>query len=142
MRNALVVAQVALSLVLLVGSSLFLRSLHNAWSIDLGMRTDHLLMMGFDPKLHHYTPDKTRQFLTQLRERVTALPGVKSVSYVDSVPLSMGSHTENVQAEGGKRGTEPSHADVFNVGTDFFETMGIPLLRGQAFHSPHGTARS
>ncbi|HLN00154.1 MAG TPA: ABC transporter permease [Bryobacteraceae bacterium] len=141
MRNVLVVTQVALCLVLLVGSSLFLRSLGNASSIDLGMRTDNLLMMGFDPKLHHYSPDKTRLFLTELRAGVTALPGVKSVSYLDIVPLlSIGSHTENVQAEDGKRGTEPSRADVFSVGTDFFETMGIPLLRGQAFHSPLGTA--
>ena len=140
MRNALVVTQVALSLVLLVGSSLFLRSLGNASSIDLGMRTDHLLMMGFDPKLHHYSPDKTRQFLTQLRARVAALRGVTSVSYLDSVPLSFGGNNSDVEAEGGKSSAKVSSASVYSVGAGFFETMGIPLLRGQAFRSPPGTA--
>lgn len=140
MRNVLVVTQVALSLVLLVGSSLFLRSLGNASSIDLGMRTDNLLMMGFDPKLHHYTPDQTRQFLAQLRARVAALPGVKSVSYLDSVPLSLGGHSSDVKAEGGKRSTKSIQASVYSVGVGFFETIGIPLLRGQAFPSPPRTA--
>ncbi len=140
MRNVLVVVQVALSLVLLVGSSLFLRSLGNASSIDLGMRTDNLLMMAFDPKLHHYTADKTRQFLAQLRERVEVLPGVRSVSYLDILPLSIGGHTETVEAEGAKSGTKPSETDVYSVGAGYFETIGVPLLRGQGFRSPAGTA--
>jgi len=135
MRNVLVVAQVAMSLMLLVGSSLFLRSLGNASSIDLGMRTDHLLLMGFDPKLHHYTPEKTRQFLAQLRERVQALPGVKSVSFLDSVPLSFGGNNVDVQAEGGKSNATRTEASMYSVGAHFFETMGIPLLRGQEFSS-------
>jgi predicted permease len=140
MRNVLVVTQVALSLVLLVGSSLFLRSLGNASSIDLGMRTDHLLLMGFDPKLHHYSTDQTRQFLTQLRARVTALPGVKSVSYLDSLPLSFGGHNEDVKAEGGSGATKSSNAHVFSVGADFFQTIGTPLLRGRGFSSSPSAA--
>jgi len=140
MRNMLVVTQVALSLVLLVGSSLFLRSLGNASSIDLGMRTDHLLLMGFDPKLHHYSGDRTRQFLSQLRERVTALPGVRSMSYLDNVPLSFGGHNEDVKAEGASSATKSSNANVFSVGADFFQTIGTPLLRGRGFSSPPGAA--
>ena len=139
-RNVLVVAQVALSLVLLVGSSLFIRSLGNATSIDLGMKTDHLLLMGFDPKLHHYSADQTRRFLTQLRERVTALPGVRSVSYLDNVPLSIGGHNEAIEAEGAKSGTKPSMSDVYSVGAEYFETIGTPLVRGHEFRSAAGTA--
>ncbi len=98
LRNVLVVAQVAASLTLLVCAGLFLRSLQNASSIDLGMRTDGLLFMAFDPKLHHYSPEQTKQFLSQLRGRASAVPGVTSVSYVDSLPLSLGGVSFDVSA--------------------------------------------
>ena len=140
-RNMLVVAQVALSLVLLVGSSLFLRSLRNASSIDLGLRPENVLLMGVDPKLHNYTPDKTRQFLAQLRERVTALPGVTSASFLDSVPLSMGGTNDDVTAEGGSGGPKNIMADTYNVGARFFETMAIALVRGHDFSPQIGTER-
>ena len=90
MRNTLVVVQVALSLVLLTTAGLFLRSLGNASSIDIGFKPDNMLIMSMDPKLHNYSHDKTVQFLAQLRERVSALPGVRSVSFVGVVPLSIG----------------------------------------------------
>jgi predicted permease len=135
LRNALVVVQVALSLVLLVSAGLFLRSLQHASSIDLGMKPDHILLMTFDPKLHNYSREKTRQFLSTLRERVAALPGVRSVSFVDSVPLSIGGTGYNFNAANGKGGTEQSaNADVYSVGAEYFETMGIPLLRGRDFN--------
>ncbi|MBZ5593651.1 MAG: ABC transporter permease [Acidobacteriia bacterium] len=133
MRNLLVVGQVTLSMVLLVGSSLFLRSLQNASSIDLGMRPENLLLMGVDPKLHNYSPDKTRLFLAQLRERVSAMPGVNSVSFLDSVPLSIGGTNYDFKAEGGQSGAKEIEADTYDVGSRFFETMGIPLLRGRDF---------
>ena len=90
LRNALVVVQVALSLVLLVSAGLFLRSLQHASSIDLGMKPDNILLLAFDPKLHNYSREKTRQFISELRQRVAALPGVRTVSFVDTVPLSIG----------------------------------------------------
>jgi predicted permease len=141
MRNLLVVAQVTLSLILLVGSSLFLRSLQNASSIDLGMRPENVLLLGVDPKLHNYSPDKTRLFLTQLRERVAALPGVTSVSFLDSVPLSIGGTNYNFEAEGGKSGAKDVEANTYNVGSRFFDTMGIPLRRGRDFRLQEGTDR-
>jgi predicted permease len=136
LRNMLVVAQVALSLVLLVGSSLFLRSLQSASSIDLGLHPENVLLMGVDPKLHGYSPEKTKQFLGQLRQRVSALPGVTSVSFLDTVPLSIGGSNAGVRTEGGKAGPQKTFADVYNVGSRFFETMGIPLSRGRDFN-PH-----
>jgi predicted permease len=141
-RNLLVVGQVMLSLVLLVGSSLFLRSLQNASSIDLGMRPENVLLMGVDPKLHNYSPEKTRLFLAQLRERVSALPGVTSVSFLDSVPLSIGGTNYDFKAEGGKSGAKDIEANTYNVGSRFFETMGIPLLRGRDFNLQEGTDRA
>jgi predicted permease len=134
LRNALVVVQVTLSLVLLVGAGLFIRSLQNASSIDLGMQPDNVLLMAFDPKLQHYDREKTRQLLSQLRERVMALAGVRSVSFLDSIPLSMGGTRYDFRTQSGERGAEQSiNADVYDVGSSFFQTMGIPLLRGREF---------
>jgi predicted permease len=134
LRNALVVIQVALSLVLLVGTGLFLRSLQNASSIDIGLRPENILLMAVDPKLHHYSREKTQQFLSQLRERVSALPGVRSVSFLDSVPLSIGGTSFDFKVEGGKgRAEQNVNTDVYSVGAGFFETMGIPLVRGRDF---------
>jgi predicted permease len=139
LRNALVVIQVALSLVLLVGAGLFLRSLGNASSIDIGMKPDNILLMAVDPKLNHYSPQRTQQFLQQLRERVSALPGVRSVSFVDSLPLSMGGVNFDFKIEGGKgRAEQTVVADVFNVGSGYWGTMGIPLLRGRDFSRTAG----
>jgi predicted permease len=135
LRNALVVAQVALSLVLLAGAGLFLRSLQNASSIDLGMKPSNILLLGVDPRLHNYSPEKTQQFLSQLRDRVSALPGVRTVSFVDSLPLSIGGTGGDFYAKGGKAGgNERVNADIYRVGAGFFAGLGIPLLRGRDFN--------
>jgi predicted permease len=139
LRNALVVVQVAMSLALLVGAGLCLRSLGNASSIDIGMKPDNVLLMAVDPKLHQYSREKTQQFLQQLRERVSALPGVRSVSFVDSLPLSMGGVNYDFKTEGGKdRAEQTVNADVYSVGSGYWETMGIPLLRGRDFSRTAG----
>ena len=135
LRNALVIVQVALSLVLLTTAGLFLRSLGNASSIDIGFKPDNLLIMTIDPKLQNYSHEKTVQFLTQLRERVSALPGVRSVSFVGIVPLSLGSQGNNFDVEATKDHPKQTvEADVNNVGSGYFQTMGIPLLRGRDFN--------
>ncbi|MGE5488519.1 MAG: ABC transporter permease [bacterium] len=133
MRNTLVVVQVALSLVLLTGAGLFLRSLQNASSIDIGMRPENVLLMAVDPKTHNYSPEKTRQFLAALRERVSALPGVQSVTFLDSIPLSIGGTSFDLKVEGARE-EKSVNADIYNVGANFFETMGLPLLRGRDFN--------
>jgi hypothetical protein len=133
MRDALVIVQVALSLVLLTGSGLFLRGLQRASSIDIGMRPDNVLLMAVDPKLHRYSPEKTRQFIAQLRERVSALPEVRQVTFLDSVPLSIGGTGFTFKTESGKEGVKSANADVYGVGAGFFETMQLPLRRGREF---------
>jgi predicted permease len=134
MRDVLVIVQVALSLVLLTGSGLFLRSLQHASSIDIGMRPDNVLLMAVDPKLHRYSREKTQQFLSQLRERVAALPEVRKVTFLDSVPLSFGGTSYNFSTEGGKDSVKTVNADVYGVGVGFFETMQLPLRRGREFN--------
>ena len=134
MRNVLVTVQVAFSLVLLAGAGLFLRSLQNASSIDIGFDPRNILLMTVDPKLHGYSHEKMEQFLAQLRKRGAALPGVRSVTYVDSLPLSIGGINFDFKTTGDKPGAEQSvNANVYDVGTRFFETMGIPVLRGRDF---------
>ncbi len=135
LRNTLVVVQVSLSLVLLTTAGLFLRSLGNASSIDIGFKTDNLLMMSMDPKLHNYSHDKTVQFLSQLRERVAVLPGVRSVSFAGIVPLSLGGSNNNFDAEATKDHPKKTVlANMNNVGTEYFQSMGIPVLRGRDFN--------
>jgi predicted permease len=134
LRDTLVVVQVALSLVLLATAGLFLRSLGNASSIDIGFKTDNMLMMTMDPKLQSYSHDKTVQFLTQVRERVSALPGVRSVSFVGVVPLSIGSSNNSYDVDAVKDHPKQNiNADTNSVGSGYFSTMGIPLLRGRDF---------
>lgn len=136
MRNVLVVVQVALSLVLLTTAGLFLRSLGNASLIDIGFKPNNLLLMSMDPKLHNYSPEKTTLFLSQLRERITALPSVRSVSFVGIVPLSIGSSNNDFQTPATKdHPQQAANADVNSIGAGYFETMGIPLLRGRDFNN-------
>jgi predicted permease len=135
LRNTLVVVQVSLSLVLLATAGLFLRSLGNASSIDIGFKSDNLLMMSMDPKLQNYSHDKTVQFLSQLRERVAVLPGVRSVSFAAIVPLSLGGSNNNYDAEATKDHPKKTVlANVNNVGTEYFQTMGILVERGRDFN--------
>jgi predicted permease len=136
LRNMLVIVQVSLSLVLLATAGLFLRSLGNASSIDIGFKPDNMLMMTMDPKLQSYSHDKTVRFLTQVRERISALPGVRSVSFVGVVPLSIGASNNNFEVEATKDHPKQSvNADDNNVGSGYFKTMSIPLLRGRDFIS-------
>ena len=136
LRNTLVVVQVALSLVLLATAGLFLRSLGNASSIDIGFHPDKILLMSVDPKLHNYSNQKTAEFLKQLREHTEALPGVRSVSYMSVVPLSIGTADYDFEIPATKdHAAKKSNANVNSVGTRYFETMSIPLLRGRDFNA-------
>ena len=133
-RNTLVVVQVALSLMLLTTAGLFLRSLGNASSIDIGFRPENVLVTSVDPRLHNYSREKTAQFFSQLRDRVSALPVVRSVSFVDNVPLSLAATTNGFDADVAAGGSgQHTDANVYSVGSRYFETMGIPLLRGRDF---------
>jgi len=135
LRNSLVVVQVALSLVLLATAGLFLRSLGNASSIDIGFKPDKILLMSVDPKLHNYSNEKTAEFLKQLRENTEALPGVRSVSFMSVVPLSLGTANYDFDVPASKdHGAKKSNANVNSVGARYFETMSIPLLRGRDFN--------
>lgn len=133
LRDVLVVSQIAMSLILLCATGLFLRSLQSAASIDVGFRSNGLFTMSVDPRLHGYSTERTQQFLTQLRRRVSALPGVTSAACADIVPLSMGGRRDEFHAEERMpSGSDPS-VDLYMVSPGYFETLGIPRVAGTGF---------
>src|ERR1700733_6115336 len=132
LRNVLVVAQIVMSLILLCATGLFLRSLKQAVNIDIGFRSRDLLMLSVDPRVHGYTPERTAQFLDQLRSRVAAIPGVLSVAATDSVPLSGGNRSDGFRVEADTSGPYPI-VELFMATPAYFETMGITRLAGRDF---------
>jgi predicted permease len=134
LRNLLTVAQIAMSVILLSMTGLFLRSLETAGSIDLGFRPQNLLSVSVDPRLHGYTPEQTVEFLKQLREHVAALPGAVSVACTDFPPLSMAGDALRFHVGGGANsGKDDPVANLTRVTPGYFETMGIPRVAGRDF---------
>jgi len=130
LRNVLVVAQVAISMVLLLCSGLFLRSFQSAGRIDTGMAHRNVLMAAFDPSLNRYTPAETRRVADAILADTAAIPGVESVSLTTSAPLNM-EGSQNGFTTGEMR--TPIIADIYSVSPGFFDTFGIRLIEGEDF---------
>jgi predicted permease len=134
LRNVLVVAQIAMSLVLLCATGLFLRSFESVAGIDIGFRSQGLLMMSVDPREHGYTAERTVQLLGQLRERVAALPGVRSAACTDVAPLSLGNRSDGFSVEGRPETLDSnSTVDLYMATAGYFDTMGISRIAGRDF---------
>jgi len=135
-RSVLVVAQVAVSLVLLVAAGLFVRSVQRAQSVDLGFDPRHVLNLSMDVSQQGLDEARGRAFYRELESRVRALPGVESVSYAYSVPFGYYNSAEYVESEDHpvpKDQRRPSAA--FNmVGPDYFRILKVPLVRGRDFN--------
>jgi putative ABC transport system permease protein len=141
LRKALLVSQVALTVVLLVSAGFFVRSLMNLKGQDLGVRTDHVIQFSVSPELNRYTPAQTIAFVDRLRENIAALPGVRSVSSAEIALLANSDSYANITPEGYPM-TEDTNTDVQQnaIGPNFFSTMGIPLLAGREFDNRDGSA--
>jgi predicted permease len=138
-RKAMVTAQVALTVLLLVGAGLFTRTLWNLRHLDLGIRPDHLISFDIAPALNGYTPDQTRALCDRLREALAALPGVRSASGAEIAALTNSDSSSNITVPG----APPLHGDQNDVRTDqvapgYFSTLGIPLITGREFASSDG----
>ena len=134
-RHALVVAQTALALVLLIGSGLLIRSFRELRDVDPGYDTEDLFTFQIAPEGAHLTDAASyARFHTSFAERVASLPGVESVGLVENVPLDEGLATARFRGE-----DMPADADagvLLNftwAGGDYFPTMGIAVLRGRPF---------
>ncbi|HXS78310.1 MAG TPA: ABC transporter permease [Terracidiphilus sp.] len=134
LRNALVVAQIAMSVVLLCVTGLFLRSMQSAASIDMGFRSQGLLLMSVDPRLNGYTPEQISRFMRELRQRVAALPGVDAAVSTDVAVLS-GGHRSDGFTIAGSEGKNSPHAmtDLYMTTRGYFAALGIPMLAGRDF---------
>jgi len=132
--NALVAVQVALSIVVLVGAGLVVRTLRNLRSINPGFDTRNLLLFSVDPTLQKYSDSKIQGLFRNLQERLAALPGVISVSYSSDALLSGSLWTSDLHVEGqAEKSTQ--EVDMLAVGPGFYKTLRIPLLEGRAFTS-------
>jgi len=134
-RQTLVVAQVAVALVMMVLSGLFLESIRVARDSDPGFRVDHVLTMGFDPRIARYDLDATRRFYRQLLTRVRALPAVRTAGLGQHIPLGVSSSTTDITIPGYDLGPNQRTLSIGSsiVGDHYFEALGIPMLRGRAF---------
>ena len=130
--NALVVAQVALAIVVLVGAGLLVRTLQNLRSIDVGFDAHNILIFGIDPTLIGYKGPQMDAFYRDLQGRLSEIPGVKSASY-SMVPLLSDGLMVTMFHWPGTPQDQNSEADVLGVGPNFFETLRIPLLAGRGF---------
>jgi predicted permease len=131
-RRILVVAQLALSLLLLVGAGLFARSLFNLMRADPGFRAERLLTFGIDPALNGYTKERGFALFHDLQERLARLPGVVATGAASPGPLSHSTRGGNISVEGYRaREDEDMGASRHAVSPGYFHALGIPLLRGR-----------
>ena len=140
LRNALVVAQVTACVVLLVGASLCLRSLLNARSIDPGFDIRNTVAGGLNVQTFGYDQSRGRAFYARLLERVRAIPGVRSASLADHLPLGQIMRMQGVEIDGYEGSRAPSGMrglplDMALVGPDYFDAMGISVLSGRSFQN-------
>jgi predicted permease len=130
--NALVVAQVALSIVVLAGAGLLVRTLQNLKNVNPGFDTRNILTFSLDPTPIGYKATDSSSFYQRLQGGLATMPGVISVSYSWRALLGGGLWTTSFHLEGTPKGEEVD-ADQMSVGPDFFHTMRIPLLAGRTF---------
>ena len=133
-RKGLVAAQVALSLLLLVGAGLFARSLYNLRHLDPGFETARLLTLSVQPELNGYSPEASRQFFRRLQERFRAVPGVASVSMATNPLMTDSRMVMTVLVDGyQKKEDEDTNLSANWVGPGYFTTLGVPVLQGREF---------
>lgn len=143
-QSLLVIVQMALTLVLLVGSGLLLRTIGHLWSVNPGFDTQHLLTLkvGLSPSLTK-TASSTRVAYRQLLERIRQIPGVEAADFTNIVPLS---EKDNggpfwIGAQESTSMQDAPHALYFETGPEYLQAMKIPLLRGR-FFTPADTTES
>jgi macrolide transport system ATP-binding/permease protein len=135
-RNVLVVAQVSTSLMLLTASFLMVRGFQHELLEGTGFAKDHLLMTSFDPRLVQYNAAQTQQFYKLLAERMREAPGVASEALTQNIPLGTDDFDGIAFVPEGfqmPRDRENFNSTMDTVDEGYFETMGIPILRGRGF---------
>lgn len=139
LRKALVAGQVTLSLLLLIGAGLFIRSLKNLKDLNPGFLTSNLLEFEIDPSRNGYKPERSLDFYRQLQEQLNVLPGVES-SALAVIPVLSGDEWDNSIAVEGflHKPTETPDPHMQFISPDYFKTMNIPILLGRDFRMSDG----
>jgi predicted permease len=138
-RKVLVAGQVAFTLLLLAGAGLFVRSLWNLRNQDLGLKTDNVITFSVQPSLNGYDTPRSIALYDQMRARLAAIPGVRSVGSGDVPTLSGDDEGSNITAEGGVQIPEElQDVDRVAVSPNYFSTLGIPLLSGRELTEADG----
>jgi putative ABC transport system permease protein len=133
-RRVLVAAQIGLSLLLLIGAGLFVRTLHNLRTLDVGFATDHLLTFSINPRLAGYPPEQVIPLFRRVQQALSALPGTRSVAATDDPDLADENDNGSVAVEGhSEHEGEDMNAEEPDVTPDYFLTVKIPLLAGRTF---------
>ncbi len=133
-RMTLATVQIAMSMALLVPAGLFAKSLFNVSRVDLGFKTDHLVLFGIAPELSSYTTERTRELFERMEDELAAIPGVTG-AVAAMVPVLAGDNwNTSLAVEGFEAGPDTNTSGSFNgVGPGYFKTMGIPLVAGREF---------
>jgi predicted permease len=141
--RTLVVSQVALSLTLLIGAGLFIRTLASLRSLDVGFKREHVLVFNVDPQLIHYERQQIVELYKQMLERVRNVPGVESVTLTRQGLLSGGGTQGSIRVPGFEPPPQENNATLVNgeveldvpylaqVGPDFCRTLGMTIVRGR-----------
>jgi predicted permease len=130
LRRSFLVAQVALSLTLLVTAGLFFQSLSRALRVEPGFDPQGLAIVSFDLNRQGYAADRRGAFAARFVERVTVLPNVASVATADVLPLGGEMYGRTIVSEDG---ASSSQASMASVSSRYFETLGLPVVRGREF---------
>ena len=136
LRSVLVVAQIAISLVVLIAAGLVVRTLQQLQTMNPGFDPNNALTMSFDLALQGYDDARGQQFYRQLTERVQSVPGVESAVIANYLPLSLNFNSGNVYVEGRpvERGENAPLAMVASAAPGYFKTMSTPILQGRDFN--------
>ena len=140
--KALVVAQIALSLVLVVGAGLMLTTFFKLTTIDAGFEREHILLVSLDLRNGHYPPERRGAVYQEMLEHLRALPGVRSASESNLTPVSGSAWNDTLQIEGYvSKGVDDTLVYFNSVSDRFFETLGTDLVAGRDFNA-HDTPQS
>jgi putative ABC transport system permease protein len=137
LRGALVVAQVTISIVVLICAGLFIRSLRQVRQTDPGFETENLVTMMLNPRLLAYDEKETaKRFFPELLRRIEAQPGVRASALIDEMPLAVGHSTRGPIVKEGELDPPPNqgvNSDYNQVTPNYFEAIGTPLVQGRDF---------
>src|SRR4029077_12052403 len=142
LSKGLIVAQVALSLLLLVGAGLFIRTLSNLQRVNLGFNQENLLLFRLQPQQGGYKDERLVQFYQQLFARLDNLPGVRAATFGRVALIAQDNYVNGILLPGEEAMTAAPHpANRQMARENYFATMEIPLLRGRGF-TPQDDARA